>query len=68
MSEEVVCPFCGQIQETQDCPVSYWGTDILGDLEPVDCDCGETFFVREIVIRTYEIFKKGGGEDGYKKD
>ena len=62
IKEEVSCPYCGRIQSSRQCPVSYWGTE--EDYEKVDCeDCGKTFDVRETVTRTYETFKKGGGAE-----
>ena len=53
---EIKCPQCGYIQSADDgaYPVSYHGNED-GPVEWICQKCDETFYVREIVRRSYDV-------------
>lgn len=59
VDENIFCPHCGEIQSNDDgqYPVTYWGHSSEEDTDK-ECDsCGEKFFIKESVTRTYETRK-----------
>jgi len=57
---EIKCPYCGCVQENDDCqfPVTYHGEPSITEFECQECE--KTFFVKEHVSRTYDV---GATED-----
>jgi len=61
--EEIWCPFCKhqQDQDTKYHHVTYWGDD--GSKECSCSSCGQKFFVKENVERTFKTFKAQHDEE-----
>lgn len=60
IEENVICPHCNYIHKIHDLDflegnqnlITYWGEGVISEL---DCDeCGESFYVKEKVCRTFK--------------